>query len=228
MGQKISPILFRTNKRSSYNNNQSADPTDLAPSVWFAKGRDYSVLLLQDIAIRQFLEQKVKSAGLVNVIIRRYFRKIEITLFVTRPGMIIGRGGSNINALREELIQKFKLPKDLRLDIQEYKDPYRSARIIANELSEAIKKGVPYRKLAKTLVEKVMYSGVVQGVKIVLSGRLAGADIARSETFKKGRMPTHTWDANIDYWLEHCKTKAGIIGIKVFLCKGDKFTGVNV
>lgn len=223
MGQKISVNLFRAKKKLSNVSNQSSDATNLQTSVWFATGRSYSKLVLQDKAIKEFVSDKVRSAGLVNVIVRRYFRKIEIVIFVTKPGLVIGKSGATINQLKEDLIKKFDLPADLKLDIQEYKDPFKSARVIADEISESIKRGAAYRKLAKTYIEKIRYAGV-PGAKITLGGRLNGAEIARTEHFSHGSVPRHTIDSNIDYAQVHCKTKAGIVGVKVWLYKGDKFS----
>jgi small subunit ribosomal protein S3 len=222
MGQKINVNLFRAKRKLANVSNQSADATDLQTSVWFAKGRDYSQLLIQDKKIREYIQTHLASAGLVEVVIRRYFRKVEISIFVTKPGLVIGRSGAAINQLKENLVKEFKLPNDLKIDIQEYRDPYRSAKVIAYELSEAIRRGAAYRKLAKNYIEKVKYAGVY-GAKISLGGRLNGAEIARTEHFSHGSVPRHTISANIDYAQIHCKTKAGIIGVKVWLYKGDKF-----
>jgi small subunit ribosomal protein S3 len=222
MGQKISVDLFRAKKRLSNVEDINGDPSQMQKSVWFASGRSYSKLLLQDRDIRAYLKKSLQSAGLVEIIIKRYFRKVEIVLYVTKPGVVIGKAGSSINRLKEELVAKFALPADLRLDIQEFKDPNRSATVIANEISEALKRSIPYRRLAKSYLEKIRYSGIL-GAKISLSGRLNGAEIARKEEFPFGSIPRHTIDANLDYAQIHCKTKAGIIGIKVILYKGDKF-----
>lgn len=221
MGQKISVNLFRAKKRLS-NVDTSGDPSQMQKSIWFTSAKSYSKLLLQDKDIRAYIKKELQSAGLVEIIIRRYFRKIEIILYVTKPGVVIGRSGSTINKLKEDLILKFNLPKDIRLDIQEFKDPNRSAQVIASEISEALKRNIPYRRLAKSYLEKIRYSGVL-GAKISLSGRLNGAEIARREEFPFGSIPRHTIDASLDYAQVHCKTKAGIIGIKVILYKGDKF-----
>jgi small subunit ribosomal protein S3 len=223
MGQKISVKLFRAYKTKSNVHNKSADPSNLATSVWYARPNQYSKLLLQDIEIRKYIEKELAIAGLVQSVIRRQVRKVEISIFVTKPGLAIGKAGSGITRLKNDLVKKFALPEDLKIDIQEYRDPYKSAVVIANELSDAIKRGASYRKLAKTYLEKVRYSGVL-GAKILLGGRLNGAEIARKETFTHGSVPRHTIDSNIDFANVHCKTKAGIIGIKVWLYKGDKFT----
>jgi small subunit ribosomal protein S3 len=222
MGQKISVDLFRAKKRLANVDDSVGDPSQMQKSVWFASGRSYSKLLLQDREIRMYLTTNLQSAGLVEIIIKRYFRKVEVVLYVTKPGVVIGKAGTSINKLKQDLISKFSLPPDLRLDIQEFKDPNRSASVIANEISEALKRSVPYRRLAKSYIEKIRYSGVL-GVKITLSGRLNGAEIARKEDFAFGSIPRHTIDSNLDYKQIHCKTKAGIIGIKVLLYKGDKF-----
>ncbi len=222
MGQKISVNLFRSFKRKSNVYNHSSNPNDLQKSVWYATKKNYSKLLLQDIFIRRHIEKKLSYAGIAQIVIRRHFKKTEITLFVSKPGLVIGRGGSNINVIKDDLITRFKLPKDLRLEILEYKDQYSSANIIANEISEALIKNVPFRRLAKTFLEKIKYSGVL-GVKISLKGRLNGVDIARKEDFAFGSVPRHTIDSNLDYAYIPSKTKTGIVGIKVWLYKGDKF-----
>lgn len=223
MGQKIGTRLFRAYQTLSNVHNKSADASNLQTSVWYAGKTQYSKYLLQDIEIKKYVRKELESAGVVQVVVRRQVRKVEVSIFVTKPGLAIGKGGIFITKLKNGLIKTFKLAKDLKIDIQEYRDPYRSATVIANELSEAIKRGASYRKLAKTYLEKVKYSGVL-GVKILLSGRLNGAEIARSETFSNGSIPRHTIDSNIDYAEVPCKTKAGIIGIKLWLYKGDKIT----
>jgi small subunit ribosomal protein S3 len=221
MGQKISVNLFRAKKRMSNVQSNSSDVSSLQQSVWFASGRSYSKLLHQDLELRKYLEKELQSAGLVNIIIKRHVRRVEIILYVTKPGIVIGRGGSSINALKSNLVKKFNLVKDLKLNIEEFKDPNRSAQVIANEISFALKKGLPYRRLAKSYLEKIRYSGI-SGAKIVIKGRLNKADIARKEEFSYGSIPRHTIDASLDYALVHCKTTAGILGVKVLLYKGDK------
>jgi small subunit ribosomal protein S3 len=221
MGQKSSINLLRAKRRLSNVTNNSAEPSNLQKSVWFADKRSYSKILRQDLDMRAHLTKELQSAGLVEIIIRRYFRKVEVTAFVTKPGIVIGKGGSRINTLREGLVSTFKLPKDLRFDVQEFRDPNRSAQVIASEISEALKRGVSFRRLAKSYLEKIRYSGVI-GCKIMIKGRLNGAEIARKEEFAHGSIPRQTIDANIDYAQIHCLTKAGILGVKVWLYTGDK------
>jgi len=222
MGQKISVDFFRAYKRLSNVTNTSANLNDLQKSVWFAGKKGYSKLLSQDLKIREFLFKKLTFAGLSEVIIRRYFRKIEITLFVTKPGVVIGKSGASINELKAELQTKFGLPVGLRLDIQDVKDPFKSAQVIATEISEALKRKVPYRRVAKNYLEKIRYAGIL-GAKIALKGRLNGGEIARKEEFPFGSIPRHTIDSSIDYAFVESQTKAGTVGVKVWLYKGDKF-----
>jgi small subunit ribosomal protein S3 len=226
MGQKISIPLFRAKKRLSHVNSKGHEATELQKSVWFATGRSYSKLLLQDVAIRDFLKSEIQRAGLVDVIIKRNVRKVEITIYVTRPGVVIGKGGSQINQLRSDLTNKFPLPKDLKINIEEFKDPFKSAAVIAHDIEEAMKRGIPYRRLIKTTLEKVRYSGVL-GAKIMVKGRLNGAEIARKEVVGYGSIPRHTIDSNLDYANVAAKTPAGIVGVTVILNKGNKFTNYS-
>jgi small subunit ribosomal protein S3 len=223
MGHKISVNLFRAYERLSKVENNPKDPAGLQRSVWYANKRGYSKLLLQDKEIRKYLENQTRSAGLVQCVIKRYVRRVEIVLYVTKPGIVIGKSGISINKLKDDLVKKFSLPKDLKINIEEFKDPNKSANVIANEISIALKKNVPYRKLVKTFMERIRYSGVL-GAKITVKGRLNKAEIARKEDFTFGSIPRHTINSQLDYSLVHCRTSAGVIGIKVLLYKGDKIT----
>lgn len=223
MGQKVSVQLFRAKQRLSNVSNSDAEVTSLQKSVWFATGRSYSKLLMQDIQIREYLKKELQSAGLVEVIIRRHVRKVEISLFVTRPGVVIGKSGASINKLRADLVKKFNLPADLKLNIEEFKDPNRSAQVIATDISEALKKNMPYRRVIKTYLDKIRYSGIL-GAKITVKGRLNGAEIARKEEVGFGSIPRHTIDSMLDFAHVHCRTTAGVIGVRVLLYKGDKLT----
>jgi small subunit ribosomal protein S3 len=223
MGQKISTKLFRSFQTLSQVEISGADPTTLQKSVWFATGRNYSKILFQDSAIREFVKKEIKAAGLVEVIIRRYFRRVEIYLYVTKPGVVIGKAGATINALRQNLVTKFNLPKDLKVSIEEFKDPFRSSQVIASEIAMALEKNIPYRRLIKTMLEKIKYSGI-QGAKITVKGRLNKAEIARKEELAFGSIPRHTISSIIDTANVDAKTAAGIIGVKVMLYKGNKLT----
>jgi small subunit ribosomal protein S3 len=223
MGSKISVNLFRAKQKLSQVGSNIKDPTSLQTSVWFATGRSYSKLLLQDMEIRAYLDKELKSAGLVEVILRRFVRRVEVIIYVTKPGIVIGKSGASINTLKETLIKKFDLPKDLKIEIEEFKDPMRSSRVVANEISRALEKGVAFRRVAKMTLEKIKYSGIL-GCKITIKGRLNGAEIARKEDFAFGSIPRHTIDSQIDYTHVACKTAAGIIGIRVMMYKGNKLT----
>jgi small subunit ribosomal protein S3 len=224
MGQKISPILFRAKQRLANTTLENTDATGLQRSVWFSKGRSYSKLLIQDVEIRRFFEKNLRNAGLVDCIIRRFVRKVEINLYVTKPGLVIGKGGATINKLREDLIKEFKLTEDVKINIEEFKDPNRSASVIAQDIAMALEKRVPYRRLIKTYIEKIKYSRIL-GAKITVSGRLNGVDIHRTEHFSFGSIPRHTIDAHLDNSRAIAKLKsAGTIGVTVTLYKGSKFT----
>jgi small subunit ribosomal protein S3 len=222
MGTKISVDLFRAYKRLGNVTNSSSNPNDLQKSVWFSSRKGYAKTLLKDVAIREYIYKTLSFAGLAQVIIRRYFKKTEITLFTTKPGVVIGKGGSSIEELKNNLTSKFDLPQDLRIEVQEVKDPFSSANVIASEISEALSRNVPYRRLVKGYIEKIRYAGI-PGVKITLKGRLNGAEIARKEDFAHGSIPRHTIDSSIDFAYIPAQTKTGIVGIKVWLYKGDKF-----
>ena len=227
MGQKVSVNLFRAKKRMKNVFNNSSIPSQLQKSVWFAGNGSYGKQVIKDRQIRNFLNKKLVSAGVAQIVIRRFYRKVEITIFSTKPGIIIGKRGSSIISLRDTLIDKFGLPKDLKLEILEFKGQYGSANVIATEISEALKRNIPFRRLAKTFIEKIRYSGLL-GAKISIKGRLNGAEIARKEDFAFGSIPRHTIDSNIDYSLVESKTKAGIIGVKVWLYQGDKIKNYNI
>jgi len=223
MGQKISIELFRAKQKLANSSAKGADITSVPSSVWFADDKSYSKVLLQDMKIREYLNNRLETTGLAAIHIRRYFRKIEIVLHSTKPGLIIGKGGSLINQIREDLIRLFKLPNDLKLSIEEYRDPNRSAMVIAQDIAYALKKKVPFRKVCKNYMERIKYSGIL-GAKITIKGRLNGAEIARKEEFGFGSVPRHTIDAQIDRALVHCQTFAGTLGVTVLLYKGDKLT----
>ncbi|MGL4759778.1 MAG: 30S ribosomal protein S3 [Patescibacteria group bacterium] len=202
------------------------DPSQMPKSVWFATKKSYATLLKQDIAIRKHLAIKLKPAGIVEVIIKRYIKRVEITVYATKPGIIIGKAGASINILKADLLKKFQLPQDTRLDVAEIKNPYTSAKAVADEISFMLQKGTAVRRVCKFTMDKVKQSGI-PGCKIVISGRINGAEIAREEKFAYGSIPRHTIDANIDHAHNHCKTVAGILGVSVMMYKGDKLTNFN-
>ncbi len=218
MGQKINPVLFRTRYRSL--KPDLKDPANMQKSFWYASKSSYASMLKRDIQIRTYLLKQLNRAGIVEVIIKMSLRRLEIDIWVSRPGMVIGKGGSGIETIKNSLIRRFNLPSDLKLNIEEFKDENRSARVIANTIAQAIEKRVSYRRFIKNLIEKVKTSGI-PGVKVKVGGRLNGAEIARSEEFTLGSVPRQTIRANIDYASVTAKTLAGTLGVKVWINKSS-------
>lgn len=213
MGQKVNPIGFRL--------PQSLD----WQSRWFSDNkRRYQENLLEDVKIRKFLMEKLKLAGIIRVQIDRLINKMKITLFVSRPGVVIGRGGSGLELLKKELLKKVSIPepeKNLDLDVVEIKNPELSAHLITLRIVEQLEKRLPYRRVVAKTIERVMAAGAL-GVRIVLSGRIAGAEISRREKFQQGKVPLQTLRADIDYAQIPAFTKSGYIGVKVWIFKGEK------
>lgn len=211
MGKKINPRIFRMGLSERWS------------SRWFA-GRDFAALLQQDILIRKFLKKELQEAGLDRVEIERSRGNITLNISAAKPGLIIGRGGSGIEELKAKIQKKF-LSKDFKLqvNITEVSVPNLSANVVLQSIKEDIEKRIPFRRVMKQNVEKVMKAGA-QGVKIVVSGRLNGVEIARREKLIKGKLPLQTLRANIDYSRGVASTVYGAIGIKVWICKGEYFS----
>jgi small subunit ribosomal protein S3 len=214
VGQKVNPISFRLGNLFTWN------------ARWFADRKDYSKQLLEDKKIRNFLEPRLKTAGLVKIDIERSINAIKIRLFVSRPGVVIGKGGTHLeelkNALARELKVNLKDPKGQKLvidDIVEVKGADMNAKLIAERVAEQLIKRVPHRRVVAQTLERAMDSGA-KGIKIVLSGRVGGAEIGRREKYSKGSVPTQTLRANIDYFEMPAATKSGYVGIKVWVFKG--------
>ena len=210
MGQKVNPIGFRLGKKYTWK------------SRWFASHpKDYKENLLEDLRIRRFLSDKLNIAGLTAIDIERSINKINIKIHVTRPGIVIGRGGSGLEDLKKSLIQlvKIKNPeKNISLDIIEVKDPDLNAQLVAERIALQIEKRVPHKRVVKKTIERVLSQGA-KGIKVILSGRIAGAEIGRTEKFFKGTVPLQTIRANIDYASRPALTKSGFVGIKVWINK---------
>ncbi len=213
MGQKVNPVGFRL-------------PLSLDwQSRWFSDNkRRYRQNLLEDVKIREFLLEKLKLAGIVRAQIDRLANKMRITVFVSRPGAVIGRGGSGLELLKKELIKRVSLlspEKNLDLDVVEIKNPELSAHLVSLRVAEQLEKRMPYRRVIGKTIERIMGSGA-QGVKIVLSGRIGGSEIGRREKFHQGKVPLQTLRADIDYSQYPAFTKSGYIGVKVWIYKGEK------
>ena len=214
MGQKVNPISFRLGNLFTWN------------STWFADEKSYSKQLLEDKRIRRFFEPRLKTAGLVKVEIERSINATKIRLYVARPGVVIGKGGSHLEELKEALAKELKVnlrdPKGQKLvidDIVEVKNPDLSAKLIVERVIEQLIKRMPHRRVVSQTLERAMESGA-KGIKIVLTGRVGGAEIGRREKYSRGTVPTQTLRANIDYFEAPAATKSGYVGIKVWVYRG--------
>lgn len=191
-------------------------------------GEKFPQYLEEDLKIREFLKDKIGKLGVEKVDIERFSgsSKINVIIFSARPGLIIGRGGTGVEELKKALerkIPKNKEKRELKIEIREIKDPWASAPLVAQWISQQIEKRMPFRKVLKQGIEKVMLSKGNQGVRIEVAGRLNGAEIARTEYLKKGRLPRQTLRSNIDYIQDVAHCTYGVIGIKVWIYKGEKF-----
>ncbi|TSC54523.1 MAG: small subunit ribosomal protein S3 [Microgenomates group bacterium LiPW_31] len=213
MGQKVNPIGFRLPQNLDWQ------------SRWFSDNkRRYQQNLLEDVKIRKFLMEKLKLAGIIKVQIDRLINKMKITLFVSRPGVVIGRGGTGLELLKKELLKLITIPepeKNLDLDVVEIKNPELSAHLVALRIVEQLGKRLPYRRVISKAIERVMAAGA-QGIRVVVSGRIGGADISRREKFQQGKVPLGTLRADIDYAQIPAFTKWGYVGVKVWIYKGEK------
>ncbi|MDR0828609.1 MAG: 30S ribosomal protein S3 [Prevotellaceae bacterium] len=207
MGQKTNPISNRLGIIRGWDSN------------WYG-GDNYGDTLVEDSKIRKYLNVRLAKAGLSRIVIERTLKLVSITVCAARPGMIIGRGGEDIDKLKEEL--KRITDKDIELNVYEVRVPELDAQIVANNAARQIEGKIAYRRAVKTAITGTMKAGA-EGIKIQVSGRLNGAEIARSEMFKEGRTPLHTFRADIDYCHAEALTKVGIIGIKVWICRGEVY-----
>jgi len=208
MGQKVNPKSFRLGSLYTWSSN------------WYAKKGDYAKFLVEDFRLRQWLLERLKLAGITEIKIDRSINTIKITLSVARPGVVIGRGGSGLEQLKKEISAKLKTPK-LELQVVEVKNPDLSARLIGLRLADQLLRRYPHRRAIAQALEKTMASGA-KGVKILLSGRINGAEISRKEKYFKGSMPLSTLRSDIDYFQQPAFTKMGYVGIKIWVYNGEK------
>ena len=205
MGQKTNPIGLRLGIIKGWDSN------------WYG-GRDFSKKLVEDDKIRKYLNARLGKAGISKIAIERSLKLVTVTIFTARPGMIIGRGGQEVDKLKEEL--KKLTGKEVQINISEIKRPELDAYIVASTIAKQIEGRVSFRRAIKTAVSGTMRIGA-EGIKVIASGRVGGAEMARQETYKEGRIPLHTLRADIDYSLVEAHTTYGRIGIKVWICKGE-------
>ncbi len=204
MGQKVNPIGIRLGINKSWN------------SVWFDE-KEYAEKLHEDIIIRKFLSNKLRDASVARMEIQRTAKKVSVNIHTARPGIVIGKGGSEVEKLKK-LISKL-VGSEVQINVNEIKNPSLEAVLVGQNIAQQLEKKVNYRRVAKKSIQSTISMGA-EGIKIKIGGRLNGADIARSETFKEGRIPLHTLKANIDYAHVEALTTYGIIGVKVWIYKG--------
>lgn len=205
MGQKVHPVGFRLGFTKEWQ------------AKWYAK-KDYARLLFQDLQLRKVLQRRSRESGIARVEIERTGSEVLVTVFSARPGILIGRGGQNVEALRREL--ELVAKDRVRLTIREVDQPELVAALIAFNVAERLESRVPYRRVMKQATFRTMQAGA-QGVKIRVGGRLGGAEIARTQTVHEGRMPLHTLRADIDYGFTEARTLMGRIGVKVWVFRGE-------
>ncbi len=206
MGQKTHPKGFRLGVIETWDSN------------WFAGKKEYSVLLLEDLKLRKYLKHNLYKAGISKIKISRRANQIEVTVYSAKPGLVIGRGGREVAAVRDELVRMTQ--KQVELNIQEEENPDLSAQLVAENIAMQLEKRIAFRRAMKQAVAKSLRSGA-KGIKVMCGGRLNGAEIARSEWYRKGRVPLQTLRARIDYGFAEAMTVYGKIGVKVWIYKGD-------
>ena len=206
MGQKIQPTGFRLPVTRNWN------------SRWFAGHKDFARMLNEDVKVRQFLKKKLKTAAVSRVLIERPAKNARITIFSARPGVVIGKKGEDIEALKTKLASMMGVP--VHVNIEEIRKPEVDAQLIAESITQQLEKRIMFRRAMKRAMQNAMRLGA-QGVKIMSAGRLNGAEIARREWYREGRVPLHTLKADIDYGFAEANTTYGIIGVKVWIYKGE-------
>lgn len=197
-------------------------------SRWFSADKKYREFLKGDILLREYLEKKLRAFYVSSIEMERNEKSFRLIIKTARPGMIIGRSGEGVEKLRNEIIifmnkRKLSFTKDFKLDIEEVRSPESNAAIVADMVAEGLEKRMPFRRVMKQTIDKVMANRDVKGVRIFLGGRLGGAEMARNEELKKGRIPLQTLRADIDFAREKAHMTYGDIGIKVWIYKGDIF-----
>lgn len=205
MGQKVNPIGLRLGIVKTWE------------SRWYA-GKNYSDYILEDYNIRKFIKKKLYHAGISRIEIERSSKRVRLRIFTSRPGIVIGKKGSEISQLKKEL--ESTIPHEVLIDIQEVRKPEIDAQLVAENIALQIVRRVAFRRAMKRGVSSAMRFGA-KGVKIICSGRLGGAEMARTEWYKEGRVPLHTLRADIDYGFIEANTTYGIVGVKVFIFKGE-------
>ena len=214
MGQKTHPVGFRLSVNKDWRSN------------WFAPKNNFSEVLEEDSKIRRYIQYRLPNAGISLVEISRTLKKVVVTIYTSRPGIVIGRGGEEVNRLKKELSQLINekksngdSKKDSQINISEIKRPELDAALVGTNIGHQLKKKISYRRVVNKAIQATMRMGA-NGIRINVAGRLGGVEIARSEKYSDGSVPLHTLRAQIDYALTEVQTSYGIIGVKVWICKG--------
>ena len=216
MGRKVHPFIFRLGSVTNWK------------SRWFSK-KQYKDFLKQDTILRAFVTKRLRKAGLNSLEIERSSNTINVIIKTVRPGLVIGRGGAGIEDLKKDIKKLFLKDKSLssdmeiRLEVEEVKDPNMQAAVVSMDMASQLERRLPYRRIMKQTMDKIMQNSKVKGAKIIMKGRLNGAEIARKEWLKKGRVPLQTMRSDIDYADATAYTTYGTIGIKVLIYKGEVF-----
>ena len=215
MGQKVHPIGIRLGITKEWT------------SKWYADTRNYPELVQQDHTVRTFLQKRLKDASVSRIHIERPAKKANITIHTARPGIVIGKKGEDIEKLRAEVCQLLGMPlQDVRINIAEIRKPELDAQLVAEGIAQQLERRVQFRRAMRRAVTNTMRVGA-EGIKVKVSGRLNGAEIARSEWYREGRVPLHTFRADIDYGLAESKTTYGVIGVKVWVFRGEVFDSIE-
>jgi small subunit ribosomal protein S3 len=208
MGQKVNPIGFRVAVNRDWR------------SVWYANKKDYITFLHEDIAIRSFIRKKLAGAAVSKIIIERATNRVRVNIFTARPGVIIGRKGGELENLKKEIAQ-FTHAREVAVDVKEVKTPETEAQLVAENIALQLERRISFRRALKKAVQNAIDFGA-DGIRVRCSGRLGGAEIARTEQYMEGKVPLHTLRANIDYGFAEAQTVAGKIGIKCWICKKEE------
>ncbi len=207
MGQKIHPTGFRLPVTRAW------------ASRWYANSKNFATMLAEDLDVREYLKAKLKSAAVSRILIERPAKNARITIYSARPGVVIGKKGEDIEALKAELTKRLGVP--VAVNIEEVRKPEIDAQLIADSITQQLEKRIMFRRAMKRAMQNAMRLGA-QGIKIMSSGRLNGIEIARCEWYREGRVPLHTLKADIDYGFSEAKTTYGVIGVKVWVYRGDR------
>ena len=207
MGQKVNPIANRLGIIRGWDSN------------WFG-GKNFGDNLAEDLKIRKYLNERLAKASVSRIVIERTLKLVTITICTARPGIVSGKGGQDVDKLKEELKKLYK--KEIQINIFEVKKPELDANIVANSIARQVEGKIAYRRAIKMAIQNTMRAGA-EGIKVQISGRLNGAEIARAEMLMEGRTPLHTFRADIDYCKTEALTKVGLLGIKVWICRGEVY-----